>query len=202
MALIGNSTKRSGLTLLELVVAVSLAMLLTGVAMSLYLVSQQGVAVGNASSEIHGNARLAMDWITRDIRWGRQLISSRMIGTETYNTGDSELILQIPAINGSGNIIDIDNSFDYVVYHLDDSDPTVLERIVDANAASSRSDETHVVSRNVNSFSLSSGGIGLSSVPDVTALSEVAVQVNTRKVVSGNRTANETLDSIVELRNR
>ena len=129
MVLTGSKIKIRGFTLVELLVAIGLSTMFAGVVMSLYLVSRQSLEIGNASSEIHASARLAMDWMSKDIRWGKRIRASRLVGTQTYTTGDSELILEIPSIDANENIIDINTTFDYIIYHRDGSDPTQLQRI-------------------------------------------------------------------------
>jgi prepilin-type N-terminal cleavage/methylation domain-containing protein len=171
---------KRGFTLMEVLVAVSIAVFTLAVIISLYLASQQSFTMGTTFLEVHGGARVAMDWMVKDIRWA----------TQASTPAIDELSLEIPSIDGSGDIIDIDNTFDYITYQLNATDPTRLERTVNADALSSRVDETRIIANNVSSITFNSSG------------SNIAIALTTSRTVLGGRTLQETLNSTVELRNR
>jgi Tfp pilus assembly protein PilW len=191
--------KEAGFTLTELLVAIGMGIIVIGAIFSFYLYNQQSFTSASAYVEINTAARLAMDWMSRDLRWAQQLITNKTINSQYYITGTEEIILKIPSIDSSGDIID--GVFDYVVYHLSQSDSTKLERIIDANALSSRVDETRIIANNISSLTFSSAGTELSNIPDVTTLTNVAIELTTSKVAS-RRTLSQTVSSTIKLRNK
>lgn len=189
-----------GFSLAELMVALGLGVFMLSAVLSLNVLAKESFTIGTAFMDIHGSARKTMDWMTKDIRWAEQVVSSHTIGAQTYTTGDSEIILQVPSIDGSGDVIT--TSDDYIIYHVNSSDSTQLERIVDADSASSRSDETKILINDLNSLNFSSSGTGLSSVSDVTSLTNVEVGFSTSKTPAQGKSVSESLNSVVELRNK
>jgi Tfp pilus assembly protein PilW len=187
-------------TLVEMMVAVAIGILLFAIVTTIVLLARQSFEFSTTFIDIHGGARTAMDWMIRDIRWANQILSSVTIDTQAYATADNGLVLEIPSIDSSGNVITGTN--DYVVYHLNTSDPTVLERIIDANVTSSRTDMTRTIAGNVNALSFSSSGTGLGSVSDVTSLTQVEVSLTTRKTASSGAVVDDSLNSAIELRNK
>lgn len=191
--------KKSGFTLVEVMFAATIGLLVMGMIMILYVGANQNMILGMTLAEINADARLAMDRIVRDIRWGSEIETSRTVGTTTYFTGNDEIIIKVPSIDAGGTIIA--STFDYVIYALDASDATNLRKIIDPDGSSSRSSSNQVVASNINSFALSSGGVALSSVGSLSTVSAVKISIFVNKEPLLNRAVSETLTSSAELRN-
>ncbi len=192
-----NST--AAFTLVETMFASVIGILVLGMVMILYVGVQHSMTVGVALAEINADARLAMDRIVRDARWATQLETSRTLNGTTYITGNNQFVIKIPSINSSGDIIA--NTYDYVIYALDPSDLTQLKKIIDPNASSSRTSLNQVIAKNINSFSLSSAGIGLSSIGSLSSVKAVEVAISVNKQPLVGRTITQSLASEVEIRN-
>jgi len=188
-----------GVTLVELLVALGISVLLFASVFTVNLMARQTFEFSANFVDVHGGTRMGMDWMAKDVRWANQILSSIVIGSDTYTTADDELVLEIPSIDNSGIVIE--GTSDYVVYHLNASDETILERIIDADATSSRSDETRTISNNVNTIAFSSNGTGLGSIVDVTSLTQVEVNLTTQKTALSGKVVNDDLNSVIELRN-
>jgi type II secretory pathway component PulJ len=187
-----------GVSLAELLAALSIAIVLAASILSLYIFAQRVFVHGETFYEVHGDVRMALEWMSRDIRWATRPINSR----SSYATNTDELILEVPSVDSSGDVIDIETTFDYIIYHLDGADPPNLQRTVDADTASSRSDETRTVANNVDSLNFSSGGSLLGSIGDVTPLTEIVIDISTSKFVIDAWTHDESRSTAVELRNQ
>ena len=181
-------------------VSLGIATLILAGVSQLYVYGQQNFVVSGTFAEVHGNARLAMDWMSNDLRWTTALVSSKTINSQNYTTGTTQIILNIPAIDGSGNVLS--GVSDYIVYHLDPNDATILQRTIDADATSSRTDGTRTIANNIQSLAFSSGGTALSSVGNVTTVSSVGIAVTTDKTALIGKGVNEVLNSIIKLRNK
>lgn len=189
----------AGFTLVETMFASVVGIIVLGMIMILYVGVNNSMARGVALAEINSDVRLAMDRIIRDVRWATQLETSRSVDGTLYLTGDNALILKIPAIDASGDTIA--DTYDYVVYTLDESDPEKLRRIVDPDADSSRTGSDQVIAKNINSFSLSSSGTGLSDVPLLSTVTAVEVAISADKTLLQGNTIIESLASEVAIRN-
>jgi prepilin-type N-terminal cleavage/methylation domain-containing protein len=187
-----------GFTLVELTVVVALMSLIMLILMSLYVTGQQFLMTESARNDVIRDNRYVFDWISRDIKGAVQVVSS----WDAYTTSSNCLILRIPSVDSSGLIVDIENELDHIIYRLNSEHPNKLERVVDAkDGVSSRVDSTRVLATRVNSFLLSSDGVELSSVADLTQVASIDIVVTTKQNRLG-RDFQQTLDSTVKLRNK
>lgn len=187
-----------GFTLVELTVVVALMALIMLILMSLYVTGQQFLMTESARNDVIRDNRYVFDWISRDIKGAVQVVSS----WDAYTTSSNCLILRIPSVDSSGLIVDIENELDHIIYRLNSEHPNKLERVVDAkDGVSSRVDSTRVLATRVNSFLLSSNGVELSSVADLTQVASIDIVVTTKQNRLG-RDFQQTLDSTVKLRNK
>ncbi len=191
-------SKPKGLTLMELLVTVAVVSLVMTALLSMYSAGQRYFAGESVKLEELRDIRHVQNWMTRDIKESVQVLPS----WDVHTASDSCLILRIPSIDASGYIIDIENDYDHVVYRLNPEMPTRLERIVDAkDGVSTRSDTSRLLSSQVSSFLLSSGGVNLSSVADFSQIACVDIALITQQNMMG-RSYQETLQTGVMLRNK
>lgn len=186
-------------SLVELMFVAVIGLIVLGMMMILYVGGHHNMTLGVASAEINSDARLAMDRMLRDLRWATQLEASRSISGTNYVTGNNEMVIKIPSIDANNKVIS--NTYDYVVYALDSSDPRQLRKIVDPNVASSRGSLNQTIANNINSFSLSSGGTPLGSIGSLSTVTAVEITINVNKTPLSNKPVSETLASVGELRN-
>ncbi len=190
--------KSKGFSLIELLVIVAIASFIILSILSLYSIGQRYFLSGSARTDVLRSTRQVLNWISRDIKEGIQVLPS----WDVYTTSNTCLILQVPSLDSNGLIIDIDNEFDYIIYRLNSEYPSRLERIIDAkDGVSSRADTSRVIATDVNSFQLSSGGVDLSAVSDFSQVSSVYITMITAQNLLG-RTYQETLNAGLKLRNK
>lgn len=193
-----KSDSKGFITLVELTVVVALVALIMLILMSLYVTGQQFLMTESARNDVIRDNRYVFDWISRDIKGAVQVVSS----WDAYTTSSNSLILRIPSVDSSGLIIDIENEFDYIIYRLNSEYPNKLERVVDAkDGVSSRVDSARVLASRVNSLLLSSEGVELSAVSDLTQVASINIALTTKQNRLG-RDFQQTLDSTVKLRNK
>ena len=190
---------KKAFTLVEVMVSFMIFMLITSVVTIGFISSQRSFTTGVALMDVSNDARMGADSIENDLTWAVLVEPSHTVGTDTYVTGDTELVLSIPSIDGVGDIVD--GYFDYVIYHLNTTDPTLLERIVDPSSSSSRTLNTHIVARNVSTLNFSCNGTGLSSIAVLSDVSNVTASITTSKTVLGGRNLQKTLTITGKLRN-
>ncbi len=187
-----------GFTLVEVLIALGLSTIVLGLVFSIYIGQQRNFLVGNSYINIHQDARMAMDWMAKDIRWGIELLPSH----GAYSTSNSCVVLKIPSIDSAGDVIDIDNDHDYLIYKLNTSDPSKLERTIDAkDGVSSRADETRTVAENISSLTFSYNGTGLSSVADLSTVTDIETALTTFTTVPPV-SLSDRLNTTVMLRNK
>jgi prepilin-type N-terminal cleavage/methylation domain-containing protein len=171
-------------TLVEVLVAALITGILSTIIAGVFLSAKNGYIANDSALEVHADARQAMDWMVRDIKWANQAIGSVNIGGTVYSTGLNELVLNIPSVDGSGDIRA--GFFDTVVYTLNGTD---LMRIVDPDPVSARVARNDTVANNVNNLRFTLN-------PD-----NIQVAINTQKTVLNGRVLNDAVVTAVSFRN-
>jgi len=187
-----------GTTLIELLIVTAISALIVLALLSLYSAGQRYFVTQSAKADTIEDSRHPLTWITRDIRESVQVVTTY----DAYSTSSNSLILQVPSIDETGEIIDVDNTFDYIIYRRNPGTPKRLERIIDADEASARTDRTKLLADNVNSFSLlffDSDGADTSA--NVSESATIGISLTSRKDGLG-RTFQETFNTQIKLRNK
>lgn len=134
-----------------------------------------------------GIARIAK--VTQE---SKQILANAVILGTTYTTSATELVLQVPSVNASGQLIN--GSFDTVAYRRNPSSTDQLLEITDGQTGSIRTDGTRIVSQFVTNLIFRYNN----STP--TSATIVTVFIKTGSTVHGTpkESANQTT---VKLRN-
>ena len=196
-----NRRKR-GFTLVDLQFAVVIGALTLVAALSLYTFYWRTFVIGNTVLDVYSNSRIALEMISRDIRWATQVEESYTSGGTTYTTGDNVLVLMVPSIDASDNCIP--STYDYIIYQLQSGN---LYRIVCKAASSARLSENRIVARYCTSLTFSCGGVTLSNIANKSTINNVDIYLPLNKTVlslSGQGQAIESMypTTIVKLRNK
>ncbi len=146
------NNRNKGFTLVELNIASFIALLVFVAVFSLYISVWRSLAKGNTYLDTYAGSRNASGWLIRDIRCAAQVVEQYPeTGTAAYQTGDHVIVLRVPSIGSSGQIIS--PGLDYIIYKLQGSD---LYRIVQADASSSRPNENRAIAHDCTSLTFSS----------------------------------------------
>ena len=187
-----------GLTLIELLIVTAIVSFIMIALLTFYAAGQKYFITESARADVLRSSRQALNWISRDIKDGIEVVGSY----DTYTTSDNCLILKVASLDVNGLVIDIANDFDYIIYRVNPAFSNRLERIVDANdGVSSRTDVTRVIVDNAGAFVLSSEGTGLGSIADFSLVFSVRIMLTTSQTWIG-KTYSETFNTMVKLRNK
>ncbi|MCK4994961.1 MAG: prepilin-type N-terminal cleavage/methylation domain-containing protein [Candidatus Omnitrophica bacterium] len=189
---------KRGFTLVEVLVSTALLMGITTVIISVSIGCQRSFITGVELLNLQAQSRQAMQWLRRDIKWAVSLENSRTIGAKTYTTSNSEVVLRLPAISAAGDMI---TGYDYIVYHLNDSDNSILERVVAADSSSARTSGIYIVARDIMFLVFSSGGTGLSFVGTLSSVANVGISLSAGSQVLGGRNLLFVATTGITLRN-
>lgn len=138
-----------GLSLLEILIGIAIAGICGAILVSIMFQTNgvffqqtvgisQGLSLNNSSSQINDLISLS------------QSVAQNYPATlpSQYTTGLNTLVLALPSINSSGNVID--NTFDYAVISSDSTIPQVLRKQIFPNNLSSRKAENKVLSTSLS----------------------------------------------------
>jgi len=189
---------RSGFSLAEVLVTLFLSISVIGSVTSVYFSQQRSFLVATSFIDVRNDARQAMENMVRDARWAVELVSSQ----GGYTTTESCIVLKVPAINASDDIIDIANNFDYFVYRLNGNN---LERIVtDVDESSARTNGSSTVANNVDSlsFTFKDENNNTTATPADAYGVDISLTVGKTAVAAAGTRATERLATTVKFRNK
>ena len=197
-------SKKRGITLIELLIAMSTSLIIAGVISAVFISSWKAQIAQEEYTELQQKGRKSVDEISSSIKVASGVITSITSGSDTYITSDLIIVLKTPAIDGSDNILP---ATDYFVFQLNVSDATKLERIIIADGTSIRTNlaATTTLSNVMGTLSFiyyddSTGSVLVPGTDDITTTTSVFVEVDSQGDFQG-RTINRILDNLVYLRN-
>lgn len=139
----------SGFTLPELLVT-ALVSTIAGVLLIAIFVNNNGLFYNQQAKVSQGlGLNNAISEMTTDVRYTSSIASS--YGTNpVYTSSASVLVIKVPSIDGSGNIIE--NVYDHIVFTKDPENPKLLKKYLFPDALSSRPGENKVLSNDIQSL--------------------------------------------------
>lgn len=149
----------SGFTLIEVIIVIFMVGMGMLVLTSLFLNQNQVYQSQTAELTVTADARFALDEIDSSVRAADIVATSY----SSYTTGTQVLVLQLPSINASNQIISA--TYDYFVYYLSGSS---LLRQIFPNAASSRQASTKKMASNVTGLVFTYDNASMALVQQVT----------------------------------
>ena len=195
-------SKKRGITLIELLIAMSTSLIIAGVISAVFISSWKAQIAQEEYTELQQKGRKSVDEISSSIRVASGVMTSITSGSDTYITSDLIIVLKTPAIDGSDNILP---ATDYFIFRLNVSDATKLERVIIADGTSTRANLAAATTLSNVMGTLSflyydSDGLLDPETDDITTTTRVFVEVNSQGDFQG-RTINRILDNLVYLRN-
>jgi hypothetical protein len=197
---------RRGISLMEALIGLAIMSIIVTGMLSMYSRGQQyfinETVMGNAMEE----TRYPFAWIARDIKTAVSVASAWTVGSATYTTSASTLVLSVPSVDANGIIIEdpadpLGTHVDHVIYAIAFGK---LQRVYDAkDGVSGKPDGSRFLADNVNGLTFTyydDDGAVLASGFDAAASVRAKIDVRQRGV--GSRYFNQSLDSEFKLRNK
>ena len=139
-----------GITLIETIIGLTISALLVVILSYCLIIVLRLNEAQKTVSALTSSTDRGIYRISSSIQQSSQILSSAVIFGTTHTTSSSALVLKIPTVNSSGQIIS--GSYDTVVYRRNPSDLSELQEITDAEAGSARFDGTHLIARFVTNL--------------------------------------------------
>jgi prepilin-type N-terminal cleavage/methylation domain-containing protein len=226
------SSRQAGITLIEMLISISIIAILV-VATSTYFVNQLiNAARTDTLSSVQSNTKQAIEIVAKDIRAARTVEATNVFadangpGGNPYgwisdSSSPSTLVLAIPAVDSSGNLLYVDASHNaiytndvvYYIYNPNTTSATLYRRTI-ANPVVGNSATTtcpppgtntcpgdaHVVD-NIANMVVSYYDTTDNTVATPTSSYSISVQL-TEYQIRFNRKFNSTINSRISLRNK
>lgn len=136
-----------GLTLVEVLISFSIAAAVGGLLL-ITLVNSSGLFYKESSTVSIGlNTNDALAQVRQSIKESNRVVASYIADSNTYTSGPSQIVLQIPSLDSQNNIIL--GAFDYFVFFRDQ---TKLRFKTFPDVLSSRRAQDQIFSTNVDSL--------------------------------------------------
>ncbi|MCG2693920.1 prepilin-type N-terminal cleavage/methylation domain-containing protein [Candidatus Parcubacteria bacterium] len=127
--------KRSGLTLIEVVVSISIFVVTIIVISSLFIYHSKLFSLQESAGSLKLQKTLFVKRFREAAEPAKAITPSKTIGGHLYTSSSSTIIFQIPAIDASDNIIN--ETYDYIAMYRENTDLFIE---TDADALSQRKD--------------------------------------------------------------
>ncbi len=153
----------SAFTLLEVVIALALFSLMLLALVRFFISYNTSYGFERVLVSTSHSASLLMDEVTGAILPADQVLTSHTFSGVSRTSSASTLVLELPAIDATGAVIA--GSYDYIAFY---TDGTSVYEAVDANASSSRTSRTRLLSDTIQSLTFSYDNVSFPAVTSVT----------------------------------
>lgn len=139
-------TKQSGFTLVEMIITIAITAIV-GVALLVILVNSMGLQTAQSNRVMQGlGINDSLSDISNWVRRASVVAEGYPTTPYTYTSGESVLVLKIPSIDASDNVVD--DVYDYVVFVVEDA--KLKEKLFPDNL-SSRKPVNKILTNNIAS---------------------------------------------------
>lgn len=181
---------KQGFTLIETMVTMAIFILISLALGIFYVDYYQVFHTQQALVSVAGSASATANELQNAALQANQILVSHTFSGTAYNTGQNTLVLELPSIDGSGNIVS--GKYDYMVFY---ATSTHLYKLVQADAQSTRPSGLRQLSDTVSTFTFTYNNIDLTQADKI----DVDMQM---QVVANRQTIPYYLHQAIYLRNR
>ena len=178
-----------GFTLIETVIVIAITTMALFALVNLFILFNATYGYQQAFIATAGAAGTAMNALEAAVLPARRVLASRDFSGTAYASGPTALVLELPAIDSSGDIIP--EMSDYVAFYTSGA---ILYRLTEANAGSARASGVKQLSATLNSLAFTYDNA------DFTQVTSVAADLETR-ALSKEQTVRSRLTGQWYLRN-
>lgn len=190
-----NAAKKNknGFTVIELMVFIVVGVILLTAVGEIFITTLRSGKRVTAQTDLERSAALGVETIKNTIQPAKTVVASRTFGAGSFTSGNDTLVLEIPSVNSSGNLLA--GASDYVVFFRDLTDSSLLKITTEAATGSIRISNTRLVSSFVDSleFRYNKGNIVDADAIDVNLVTKTTFASETLRASASAR---------VELRNK
>lgn len=133
----------AGLSLMEMMVVIGIMMMLLLLITQIFALNYDIFAKQSKRTDNEVGAILAAKTISQMSRGALAVEASRTIGGTLYTSSDSQLVLKIPSVDASNNIIA--GQYDYVAFYRSPTQTTKIFAVTEAYSGSIRKSNTRLI---------------------------------------------------------
>lgn len=170
--------KKKAFSLVEFLFVIAIFMVAAAISTQIFLSINKDfkVLISYLGSYLKG--REAIDLISKDCR-----IAIRVMDDYAgHTTTDSCLVLKVPSIDASRDIVDVNNEFDHIIYRIYDGD---LWKTVMPGSNSSRLAYNGVLKKSMESLYVTRDGTPLSGIEHKSSITRLTLRVSVAETILG-----------------
>lgn len=179
-----------GVTIVELLIVVAIFSILLLFLVNFFIGYNNSFNYLQATIGISQSTGFFINAVGSAIRQADQIVASRSFSGTNYTSNSTALILELPSIDDSSNVIS--GKYDYMVFYLNNQS---IYWLIESDVSSSRKSSLQRLSNDVSSLSF------VYNSQDVTAATKVDISVIAQKQIKGE-TFQSSLYQQVYLRNK
>ncbi|MDD3531639.1 MAG: hypothetical protein PHV99_03570 [Candidatus Pacebacteria bacterium] len=168
-----------GFTLIETFIVIAMSVVALAALANLFIMFNTSYGYQQAFIASAGSASSAMNALEASVLPADQVLASHSFNGTTYSSGAATLVLELPSIDSSGNVIT--GVYDYIVFY---ASATNLYRLTVIGTGSVRSAGLKLLSATLSSLSFTYDNADFTKVTSVTADLETQAQFKQQTVES------------------
>lgn len=169
---------KKGFSLSELLIATFIAVLAIVISLEVFISLNYDYQTIAAYLTTYIKGREAIDAISKDCRIAIRVMDS----FGGYTTANDCLVLKVPSIDSSHDIIDINKNFDYIIYSLNNGN---LWKTVIPGTGSARQACNGIFEKSTETFSVTGNGVPLSDIPYKSVVTNVTISITVAEIFRG-----------------
>ena len=146
-----NKDKKTeyGMTIIEVLIAMAIFAILMLFLSNSFVNYYDAFNNLQATTSVSQNTGIFINSVGNAIRQASEILASRSFSGTTYTTNSTTLVLEIPAIDASSNVIS--GTYDYMLFYLQNGN---IYWLIEADPSSSRDSSFQQLSTNISNLSL------------------------------------------------
>ena len=183
----------NGFTIIELMVFIIVGVILFTAVGELFVTTLRSGKRGTLQTDLERNAVLGVETLKNTIQPAKTVVASRAFGAGNFTSDRDTLVLELPSVDTSGNLLA--GVSDYIAFFRDLNDFSLLKITTEAATGSIRISNTRLVSSFVDSleFRYNKGNIVDADAIDINLVTKTTFASETLRASASAR---------IELRNK
>ena len=169
---------RYGFTIIEFLIATAILLIAIVIAVEITITLNKDYKILMTYMSSYLKGREVIDIMSKDCRMAARVMDQH----GGYTTTNNCLVLKVPSVNGAGDIIDVNNEFDYVIYFTNNGN---LWRVIMPGGASARLAENGIMKEGIESLYIEHNGTPLSGVAHKSSIPYITMWVSISESVQG-----------------
>ncbi len=163
---------------MELIVTMAISSIMFAIVGAIFLTQSRYHAAEDAINQAQYQGFQALDTIGLYTDSARRVVSSRIVNGRAYESGTSTVVLELPSVDASGNILS--GAYDYVALGIDPSDKATFILDIDAATGSDRIDGTYVKASLVDKLIFRYNTVNVTTATSIDVFVRTAISVRNR----------------------